>query len=776
MAKVQNIQALTFICYLILQLLSIQLKAVDASFVINDSIGCAPMTIYFTNTSTNADSFYWDFNDGLYSTLTNPTHIFYGTGIYTVKLFAFDSLMNIDTAEQTIHIPENKPYFSIPNQACPGQMLSFSIYGNYNNDNNPTWDLGNGFITNNKVFEYSYANPGTYNVTLTVDNPSCGVITDSNEINIATNIVPSIHIHPENADSVICPNENFPFFYDELLPISWDFGNGDSSNDPYPTYSYPNEGTYIASITVSNECGNSNSLDLIITVDSSAIPDAFSFCSSYISCPEQDISFVGGNGFDNTYLWDFDDGTVDSSKTVSHSFSDTGNYNVLLEVTNLCNNLDTNLLLISITDTISPYPWLYIDKLSACPGETINFSGNTNANFYQLDFGDGNYSTSSSTSHSYNDTGVYIIQLSISNECGNTSILNDTIEISSNAIPEVEFSLDQHSYCLNDQLFFISNNTLDYSSIQWKMGDGTTYTTDSIYHIYSDTGTYGICLTITNICGNSDSSLSTITIDTNSTSISSFSTFPSGKICPNTEVSFSNYSTDTLHSIWYFGDGDSSTLSNPKHIYNVIGNAFVQLITTNNCNKTSISTETITITNSLKLNITNLSCITIGDSILFTWDIISEAIGYEASIDNGITWIPISKFTSSYSTHITLLNNFQVRAIGADNCKHGYISSLSPCSLSSIGLRHENNYIELFPNPASNSLTIQIFNFSNKNHSNMENTLQIVDARGNTLESHYNLQLANSIKLDVTRYKPGLYFLIANCSGKTFTGKFSVIK
>ena len=170
-------------------------------------------------------------------------------------------------------------------------------------------------------------------------------------------------------------------------------------------------------------------MDLIITVDSSTVPDAFSFCSSYISCPEQDLAFVGGNGFNNTYLWDFGDGTIDSGKTVGHSFSDTGNYNVLLEVINLCNNPDTNLLLISITDTISPYPWLYIDKFSACPGETINFSGNTNANFYQLDFGDGNYSTSSSTSHSYNDTGVYIIQLSIGNECGNTSILNDTIEI-----------------------------------------------------------------------------------------------------------------------------------------------------------------------------------------------------------------------------------------------------------------------------------------------------------------------------------------------------------
>lgn len=51
----------------------------------------APSTVVFTNTSTNAASYAWDFGDGGTSTLTNPTHIYTTGGTYTVKLTATGS-------------------------------------------------------------------------------------------------------------------------------------------------------------------------------------------------------------------------------------------------------------------------------------------------------------------------------------------------------------------------------------------------------------------------------------------------------------------------------------------------------------------------------------------------------------------------------------------------------------------------------------------------------------------------------------------------------------
>jgi PKD repeat protein len=52
--------------------------------------GAAPSTVSFSNTSTNATSYSWDFgdNNNNTSTLQNPTHSYLVGGTYTVKLIA----------------------------------------------------------------------------------------------------------------------------------------------------------------------------------------------------------------------------------------------------------------------------------------------------------------------------------------------------------------------------------------------------------------------------------------------------------------------------------------------------------------------------------------------------------------------------------------------------------------------------------------------------------------------------------------------------------------
>src|SRR6185295_4251187 len=57
---------------------------VDFTFSTGD--GFAPDTIHFTNQTTDADSYQWDFSDGISSIETNPSHIFQNPGTYNVKL------------------------------------------------------------------------------------------------------------------------------------------------------------------------------------------------------------------------------------------------------------------------------------------------------------------------------------------------------------------------------------------------------------------------------------------------------------------------------------------------------------------------------------------------------------------------------------------------------------------------------------------------------------------------------------------------------------------
>jgi PKD repeat protein len=60
-----------------------------ASFTATPQTGRVPLTVKFTDKSTNATSLTWDFGDKTaISTESNPSHIYKSSGFFTVKLTA----------------------------------------------------------------------------------------------------------------------------------------------------------------------------------------------------------------------------------------------------------------------------------------------------------------------------------------------------------------------------------------------------------------------------------------------------------------------------------------------------------------------------------------------------------------------------------------------------------------------------------------------------------------------------------------------------------------
>jgi PKD repeat protein len=62
-----------------------------ANFSASPTSGIVPLAVTFTNSSTNATSYSWDFGDGGTSTAQNPAHTYTTAGIYTVELTATGS-------------------------------------------------------------------------------------------------------------------------------------------------------------------------------------------------------------------------------------------------------------------------------------------------------------------------------------------------------------------------------------------------------------------------------------------------------------------------------------------------------------------------------------------------------------------------------------------------------------------------------------------------------------------------------------------------------------
>lgn len=107
MKPIQNIISVTLF---VLILFSSCTKAPVASFEVDQNNVKAPATISFTNTSTNADEFLWNFGDGETSTEANPTHEYVQGGDYDVSLKAYGE-DETNTVVKTISILPNMTGF-----------------------------------------------------------------------------------------------------------------------------------------------------------------------------------------------------------------------------------------------------------------------------------------------------------------------------------------------------------------------------------------------------------------------------------------------------------------------------------------------------------------------------------------------------------------------------------------------------------------------------------------------------------------------------------------
>jgi len=131
----------------------------------------------------------------------------------------------------------------------------------------------------------------------------------------------------------------------------------------------------------------------------------------------------------------------------------------------------------------------------------------------------------------------------------------------------------------------------------WTFGDGSNGTGQYPYHIYSQPGTYQVCLTIVTANGCTDQFCQSVVV---------------GSVFPQCQAAFSWYAdSNAVNSVsfwdlslgninswyWSFGDGTTSTLQNPNHQYaqNGVYNVCLVVAGANNC--TSIFCDSIWVGN-----------------------------------------------------------------------------------------------------------------------------------------------------------------------------------
>lgn len=115
-------------------------------------------------------------------------------------------------------------------------------------------------------------------------------------------------------------------------------------------------------------------------------------------------------------------------------------------------------------------------------------------------------------------------------------------------------------------------------SWSWDFGDGTTSTSANPLHTYTAPGTYYVCLTVTDATGATCTDCQFVNTVSGPGCQAYFSATP---IQGTTGFSFTDLSQgNATYFVWSFGDGTSSTLQNPTHMYNSTGPFLVCLTIT----------------------------------------------------------------------------------------------------------------------------------------------------------------------------------------------------
>ena len=92
---------------------------------------------------------------------------------------------------------------------------------------------------------------------------------------------------------------------------------------------------------------------------------------------------------------------------------------------------------------------------------------------FEWDFGDGNTSTQTDPSHTYNEDGVYVITLTATNDCG-SMVINDQVVIVTE--PTAGFSANQAVGCMPITVQFTNESTSNAETFMWEFPGGTPST------------------------------------------------------------------------------------------------------------------------------------------------------------------------------------------------------------------------------------------------------------------------------------------------------------
>ncbi|MCD6353446.1 MAG: PKD domain-containing protein, partial [Proteobacteria bacterium] len=305
-------------------------------------------------------------------------------------------------------------------------------------------------------------------------------------------------------------------------------------------------------------------------------PEAkFSFFPQTGVAPLKVQFFNQSSSIATSLFWDFGDPFSEEGNSIevhpSHTYNKAGTYYVTL-MCGTCSQSDTATGVVTVLPFSESGVEFVAAPRSGSVGTEVQFTNLTPGEFdkFLWDFGDETSSAEEDPVHVYTDSGTYTVSLTLMDPYGEYTETKETyIEITTSPVITVEFAAAPRTGPAGTEVQFVNLTPGEFDDkFLWDFGDETSSTDEDPTHVYADSGTYTVSLTLMDSYGEyTETKESYIEVTTGSAIEVEFMAAP--RTGPTgTEVQFTNFTPGEFDKfLWDFGDETSSTEEDPAHFY-----------------------------------------------------------------------------------------------------------------------------------------------------------------------------------------------------------------
>ncbi len=574
-------------------------------------------------------AYVWNFGDGTIE--TGPavtTHVYVRPGHYPVSLAARDDQGVAAYAECWILVEESRPpiadfsVVAVSGRREPTTLDRLRFQDESSDEESEVvswaWEFGDGSSAAEQHPDHVYLRPGTYVVSLAVEDAQGDRALQTQSLVIAsrppTAVFSFSNPSPAQGDTVILDASASVDEDGAIVSYAWDLdadGVSDlSASSSAVEYVCRQGGELAVSLTVTDDAGD-RSLAVTNSIYVNFTPIA-QFTASSFAVAEGEAARFSDCSYDldgaiREWLWDFGDGVADSSASSAHAYDNDGTYTVSLSVLDDDAASGTTAVSISVSN-LPPRASISADAFERETGEAFTFDASASDDpstwgritTYEWDYnGDGTYdesTTSPAVHHAYNEDGTFAVRVRVTDDDGAASI-SDRIRVTvrnrppslGTVTPSPRFATDEDEVALTTAAVDPDGAIVRW---EWAFGDGTTSSEAAPRHRFSDDGLFLVSVVVVD---NDGSRSEPVSFAIGIANAAPKATWDDARTegCPRGVIFDASASYDPsptgaiVHVAWDFGDGTTcpgvegacgEDRLRPIHCYALPGSYIVTLI------------------------------------------------------------------------------------------------------------------------------------------------------------------------------------------------------